>query len=228
MLQDGARCATPLAPAPPARRARAVPRSREARVILASTAASGAPRVIAGRTRCASVPRPDTGSQPRPMEKTIASSGPSQKLGIEIPEQRQRRRRMIDAGAGAHRRDDPERHRNQDGDAHRRERQLEGGRQPRRNGADHRLPGAQRRAQISDDGALEEGRRTARSSGRSRPRRWRSSITSSGAALSPRMACAGSPGTRWMSENTSVATPNSTGSVKTRRRSRNRVTGARS
>ena len=54
-------------------------------MILARTAASGAPSVIAGRTKWASVPRPDTGSQPRLMEKTIASSGPSQKLGIEIP-----------------------------------------------------------------------------------------------------------------------------------------------
>ena len=64
---------------------------------------------------------------------------------------------MIDAGPGAHRRDNPERHRNQNSDAHRRERQLESGRQPRRNGADHRLPGPKRCAQVADDGALQEG-----------------------------------------------------------------------
>ena len=56
-----------------------------ARVIRAITAASGAPSVTAGSTRCASVPRPETGSQPSVTEKTIASSGPSQKFGIEIP-----------------------------------------------------------------------------------------------------------------------------------------------
>ena len=31
------------------------------------------------------MPRPDTGSQPSDTENTIASSGPSQKFGIEIP-----------------------------------------------------------------------------------------------------------------------------------------------
>ena len=51
----------------------------------ARIAASAAPSEIAGRTRCASVPRPDTGSQPSSIAKTIASSGPSQKLGIETP-----------------------------------------------------------------------------------------------------------------------------------------------
>ena len=56
-----------------------------ARVIRASTAASGAPSVIAGSTRCAGVPRPETGSHPSATENTIASSGPSQKFGIEMP-----------------------------------------------------------------------------------------------------------------------------------------------
>ena len=58
------------------------------------------------------------------------------------------------------------------------------------------------------------------SSGRSRPSDWRSFATSSGGALSPSMACAGSPGTRWISENTSVATPSSTGIVSSKRRNR--------
>ena len=35
---------------------------------------------------------------------------------------------------------------------------------------------------------------------------------------SPSIACAGSPGTRWISENTSVATPSSTGTVSSTRR----------
>jgi len=56
-----------------------------ARVIRASTAASGAPSVIAGSTRFASVPRPETGSHPSETEKTMASKGPSQKFGTEMP-----------------------------------------------------------------------------------------------------------------------------------------------
>ena len=51
----------------------------------ARIAASARPSEIAGSTRCASVPRPDTGSQPSSTAKTIASSGPSQKFGIETP-----------------------------------------------------------------------------------------------------------------------------------------------
>ena len=31
------------------------------------------------------MPRPDTGSHPSSTAKTIASSGPSQKFGIEMP-----------------------------------------------------------------------------------------------------------------------------------------------
>ncbi len=51
----------------------------------ARMAARPAPSDTAGRIRCATVPRPDTGSHPSPTENTIASSGPSQKFGIEIP-----------------------------------------------------------------------------------------------------------------------------------------------
>ena len=51
----------------------------------ARIAASAAPSVTAGSTRCASVPRPPTGSQPSSTANTIASSGPSQKFGIEMP-----------------------------------------------------------------------------------------------------------------------------------------------
>src|SRR5262245_9877942 len=43
---------------------------------------------------------------------------------------------------------------------------------------------------------------------------------SSGDAASPRMACAGSPGMKWMSAKTSVATPIRTGMVSSRRRTR--------
>ncbi len=51
----------------------------------ARIAASAAPSVIAGSTRCAHDPVPDTGSHPHLTAKTIASSGPSQKFGIEMP-----------------------------------------------------------------------------------------------------------------------------------------------
>src|SRR5262245_20698995 len=39
------------------------------------------------------------------------------------------------------------------------------------------------------------------------------------------MACTGSPGTRWISEKTRVATPNTTGMVRTMRRIRKRDMG---
>ena len=51
----------------------------------ARIAASAAPSVTAGSTRCQIVPVPETGSQPRYTAKRIASSGPSQKFGIEMP-----------------------------------------------------------------------------------------------------------------------------------------------
>ena len=51
----------------------------------ARIAASAAPSVTAGSTRCASVPVPDTGSHPSCTANTIASSGPSQKFGIAMP-----------------------------------------------------------------------------------------------------------------------------------------------
>ena len=69
-------------------------------------------------------------------------------------------------------------------------------------------------------------RRYCSRSGRSRPSLARSSATSCGDAASPSIACAGSPGMRWMSENTSVATPSSTGIVSARRRARNRSTAS--
>ena len=47
----------------------------------------------------------------------------------------------------------------------------------------------------------------------------RSSARSAGGADSPSIASAGSPGTRWISAKTSVATPSSTGTVSARRRS---------
>ena len=46
-----------------------------------------------------------------------------------------------------------------------------------------------------------------------------------GGADSPSIASAGSPGTRWISANTSVATPSSTGIVSSNRRTRYRSTG---
>jgi hypothetical protein len=51
----------------------------------ARIAASAAPSEAAGKTRLSTPPRPDTGNHPNCTEKTIASIGPSQKLGIEIP-----------------------------------------------------------------------------------------------------------------------------------------------
>ena len=55
------------------------------RVMRARIAASAAPSVTEGSTKCASVPLPPTGSHPSCTANTIAISGPSQKFGIEIP-----------------------------------------------------------------------------------------------------------------------------------------------
>ena len=55
------------------------------RVMRARIADSAVPSVTAGSTRCSGVPDPETGSHPSCTAKRIASSGPSQKLGIEIP-----------------------------------------------------------------------------------------------------------------------------------------------
>ena len=51
----------------------------------ARIAESAAPSVTAGNTRCHTEPVPETGSQPSRTANRIASSGPSQKFGIEIP-----------------------------------------------------------------------------------------------------------------------------------------------
>ncbi len=48
-------------------------------------AASAPPMVIAGSTRCASEPEPDTGSQPNSMAKNRMRIGPSAKLGNDNP-----------------------------------------------------------------------------------------------------------------------------------------------
>ena len=66
-----------------------------ARVIRARIAASAAPSVTAGSTRWAALPVPATGSQPSTTENRIASSGPSQKFGIEMPDQRHGHRGVV-------------------------------------------------------------------------------------------------------------------------------------
>ena len=43
------------------------------------------PSVSAGRIRCSSPPRPQTGSQPRYTEKIRIKRGPSQKAGTAVP-----------------------------------------------------------------------------------------------------------------------------------------------
>ena len=50
-----------------------------------STADRPAPSVTAGRIKCASPPAPDTGVTPNSTEKSSTSSGPSAKLGSEMP-----------------------------------------------------------------------------------------------------------------------------------------------
>ena len=84
-----------------------------------------------------------------------------------------------------------------------------------------RLAGAQRRAQVAARQAAEECRvlfeqRPVEPQLGPQRRRRRPAD-----AVSPSIACAGSPGIKWMSEKTSVATPSSTGTLRTRRRARN-------
>ena len=50
-----------------------------------SFAANAEPSVMAGRIKCQIVPCPDTGSQFNCTEKRRISSGPSQKWGMEMP-----------------------------------------------------------------------------------------------------------------------------------------------
>ena len=89
LLRSACEAIAPVAETPRARAARTYnsfnSSSRLARVIRARIAASARPSEIAGRTRFAAVPRPDTGSHPSSTANTIASSGPSQKFGIETP-----------------------------------------------------------------------------------------------------------------------------------------------
>ena len=77
------------------------------------------------------MPVPDTGSHPSSTAKTIASSGPSQKFGIEMPTSDERHRRVIDGSARGRRAATiPSGIAIDDGDDHRRDRQLGGVGQP--------------------------------------------------------------------------------------------------
>ncbi len=190
----------------------------------ARTAASAAPSEMRRQHQCSSPPRPETGSQPSSTPNTIASSGPSQKFGIDTPasdsviaawsttvprqtaaaipaESRRRGRRAIAAKASS----------------------MVAGMRSRI----WRRPVCPCGATCRDRRApARRGRRrTAPASGRSRPSCRRSCATSASEATSPRIARAGSPGMKWISAKTSVATPSSTGIVSRRRRARLRQHG---
>ena len=188
-------------------------------------AASAAPNEMAGSTRCASVPRPETGSQPSSTAKTMASTGPSQKFGIEIPVNARvvatwstivprPTAAMIPSGI-----DTPI----ATSIAAAASSSVAGSRSTMA-----RVTGSLVRNEVprSPRAALQRKPPYCSMSGRSRPSRVRSAATSSSAAVSPSMAWAGSPGMRWISAKTSVATPSSTGMVNARRRARNRSTGS--
>src|SRR5215467_80343 len=49
-------------------------------------AASDAPKVTAGRTRCPTLPDPETGNSPRRMAKNNIKIGPSAKFGKDSPQ----------------------------------------------------------------------------------------------------------------------------------------------
>ena len=169
--------------------------SSVARVMRARIAASAAPSEIAGRTRCA---RRAAARNRQPSEL----DGKDDRQQRPQPEVRNRDRRSAPASSRAWSIDVP-RHtaaampsgmENADRDEHRRRRQLERRRQP----LDDRG-----RSPAGSSEATSPGRPRSTpprklpycsSSGRSRPRRLRSSSTSSCDAVSPSIACAGSPG----------------------------------
>ena len=105
-------------------------------------------------------------------------------------------------------------------DDHRRERQLGGRRHALENLLRHRLIVPQRRAEVAAHQPAAGTTRTARAAADRGRAAARSCATSSGDAPSPSIACAGSPGMRWISEKTSVATPSRTGIVSSSRRMR--------
>src|ERR1700756_2623214 len=57
----------------------------DVRTIRVRIAAKELPMVIAGHSRCAKLPDPDTGSHPKLMAKNKISTGPSAKLGNDKP-----------------------------------------------------------------------------------------------------------------------------------------------
>ena len=185
----------------------------------ARMAASAPPSERAGSTRCASVPRPDTGSHPSSMAKTIASSGPSQKFGTDTP---------ASASAVAPESIAVPRHTAAampSGSATSSATNIAAPASSAVAGmreATCETTGSPVRSDVprSPRTAPDRNPTYCSSSGRSSPSRRRSSSTSACGAVSPSIACAGSPGMRWIREKTRVATPNSTGTVSTRRRAR--------
>ena len=103
---------------------------------------------------------------------------------------------MIDDGAAPDRGGNPERERDEHRDEHRRRRQLDRRRHALENLARHRLSGAQRRAQIATHHALQEEAVLLEQRPIEAEPRTRSLSTSSCDAVSPSIACAGSPGIR--------------------------------
>ena len=122
----------------------------------ARMAASAAPSVTAGSTRCASVPRPPTGSQPSSTANTIASKRPKPEIRNRDADERQRHRAVVDDRAAPDGGDDAERQRNQHGHGHRRERELRGRGHALENLLQHRLIVSQRHAEVAAHQSLEK------------------------------------------------------------------------
>ena len=186
---------------------------RVARVIRARIAASAAPSVTAGSTRCAERARArhrqpaelDREHDRQQRARARSSASRCRRATASSRPDRSRRPRksapMMPSGSAMHDRHD-----------HRGRREL------RRSGpAAARSPGAP----ACRSGTTCRDRRCTRpaevppvlhraAAGRGRASS-RSSARSAAGADSPSIASAGSPGTRWISRNTSVATPSSTG-----------------
>ena len=92
---------------------------------------------------------PETGSQPSLTANRIASSGPSQKLGIEMPASASVIASVIDCRAAKHGGDDAQRHREHDRDGHRSGRELRRPEQPVADLLRHGRPEAERLSEIA-------------------------------------------------------------------------------
>ncbi len=175
-------------------------------------AASAPPMVMAGSTRWAGEPEPDTGSHPSSIAKNKMRIGPSAKLGNDKPEQRNEAEQAIVPAIAAQRRAHSRRNRQAKRHDERGQRQLHGRWIRLRDDVADILIEAQRASHVAVQNTapvvhvlLAERNIEAISVTRR--------SQSVAAAPSPSICWMGSPGTRWISRKTTETTSHTTGSM---------------